>query len=82
MGVIEIVGGIFLLVCAVIIIVAVTAQEGKSNGLGALAGASDSYLGKNKAKTQQQMLVRVTKVVGTVFVLASLAVYFIIAAIK
>ena len=38
---------IFVLVCVVSVIL-VLLQEGKSAGLGAIAGAAESYWGKNK----------------------------------
>jgi len=36
-------------------------QEGKSAGLGAIAGAADTYWGKNKGRSMEGMLVKVTK---------------------
>ena len=49
MSVIEIVGGIIIMLCAVVIVVAVLFQEGKGGGMNALSGANESsYLGKNK----------------------------------
>ena len=40
---------IFVLVCVVSVIL-VLLQEGKSAGLGAIAGAAESYWGKNKGR--------------------------------
>ena len=83
MSVIEIIGGIIILIASVIITVSVMMQEGKGNGLNALAGSNESsYLGKNKSRTMQATLVRTTKYVGIVFVVVTLAVYFISAALK
>ena len=40
-------------------------QEGKSEGLsGTMSGMSESYWGKNKARTMQGMLVKLTKIFG------------------
>ena len=36
-------------------------QEGKSAGLGAIAGAADTYWGKNKGRSMEGMLVKITK---------------------
>ena len=37
-------------------------QEGKSAGLGAIAGAADTYWGKNKGRSMEGMLVQITKI--------------------
>ena len=52
---------LFIIVCLAIIVL-VLMQEGKSSGLGALSGAAESYWGKNKARTMQGMLVKLTKI--------------------
>ena len=62
---------IFVLVCALSVVL-VLAQEGKSAGLGAIAGAAESYWGKNKGRSMEGNLVK-----GTV----ALAVAFIVLAI-
>ena len=78
MGVIEVIGGVILLVAAVIVIVSAMLQEGKQGALNALAGSNESsYLGKNKNRSFQATLVRVTKYFGIVFMVVTLAVYFI-----
>lgn len=43
-------------------------QEGKSAGLGAIAGAADTYWGKNKGRSMEGMLVRGTKILVTLFI--------------
>lgn len=46
--------------------------------MNALSGANESsYLGKNKSRTLQATMVRVTKYAGIAFVVVTLAVYFI-----
>lgn len=50
---------IFVLVCVFAVIV-VLAQEGKSAGLGAIAGAAESYWGKNKGRSMEGNLVKIT----------------------
>lgn len=68
---------IILLVLQMISCVALTAiillQSGKENGLGALAGNSDNYMGK-KAGTLDAKLARWTKWVAAAFVLLTLVV--------
>ncbi len=61
---------IFVLVCIVSVIL-VLLQEGKSAGLGAIAGAAESYWGKNKGRSMEGNLVKGTIALAvTFFVLA------------
>lgn len=62
---------IFIIVC-IAIIVLVLLQEGKSAGLGSLSGAAESYWGKNKARTMQGMLVKLTKIFGVLFMVLAI----------
>jgi preprotein translocase subunit SecG len=62
---------LFIIVC-IAIIVLVLLQEGKSAGLGALSGAAESYWGKNKARTMQGMLVKLTKIFGVLFMVLAI----------
>ena len=59
---------LFILVC-VAIVVLVLMQEGKSAGLGALSGAVESYWGKNKGRSLEGMLGKITKYLAIVFIL-------------
>lgn len=59
---------------AVALIIIVTLQSGKENGLGALAGNSESYMGKNKGNSLDAKLARVTKWVAAAFVLLTMFV--------
>ena len=61
------------LLCGLAIILAVLFQSGKSAGLsGAIGGVADSFLAKNKAKTMDAKLARVTKWIGAVFLVLTL----------
>lgn len=51
---------IFILVC-VALVVLVLMQEGKSAGLGSIAGAAESYWGKNKGRSMEGLMVKITK---------------------
>ena len=59
---------------AIALVIIITLQSGKENGLGALAGNSDSYMGKNKGNTRDAKLARITKWVAAGFVLLTLFV--------
>ncbi len=53
-------------------------QSGKRSGLsGAIAGAADTYLTKNKAKTMDAKLAKMTKWVAIVFVVLTLVLNMI-----
>ena len=68
---------IHLVVCAVLIVVVLT-QSGKTSGLsGAIGGGSDTYLSKNKAKSFDSRLARVTKWFAVVFALTTLALHLL-----
>lgn len=83
MSVFEIIGGVIILICAVIIVITVMAQEGKGGAMNALSGSNESsYLGKNKNRSLQATMVRITKYTGIVFVLVTLAVYLVAAAMN
>ena len=59
---------LFILVC-IAIVVLVLLQEGKSAGLGALSGATESYWGKNKSRSLEGMLGKITKYLAILFLL-------------
>jgi len=58
---------LFILVC-IAITVLVLMQEGKSAGLGAISGAAESYWGKNKGRSMEGMLVKLTKICAVLFI--------------
>ncbi|MBO4988456.1 MAG: preprotein translocase subunit SecG [Lachnospiraceae bacterium] len=51
---------VFIIVCLALIGI-VLLQEGKTAGLGAVAGAAESYWGKNKGRSMEGTMVKVTK---------------------
>ena len=59
---------LFILVC-IDITVLVLMQEGKSAGLGAISGAAETYWGKNKGRSMEGMLVKLTKICAVLFIL-------------
>ena len=65
---------IVMLLTAVALIVIVLFQSGKSAGLsGAIAGNSDSYMGKNKNSSWDAKLATSTKWVAAVWLLSTFA---------
>ncbi len=59
---------LFIIDCRVLTVV-VLMQEGKSAGLGAVAGAAETYWGKNKGRSVEGLLVKLTKIVSVLFIL-------------
>ena len=58
--------GMFVLVC-IVATVLVLLQEGRSQGLGAIAGAAESYWGKKKGRSMEGNLEKWTKILMVVF---------------
>lgn len=60
---------------AIFLVAVVLLQSGKSAGLsGAIAGGADTFLSKNKAKSADARLARMTKWVALVFMLLTLII--------
>ncbi len=59
---------IFIVVCLALTGL-VLLQEGKSAGLGSISGAAETFWGKNKGRSREGMLVKVTKVLAVLFML-------------
>ncbi len=61
---------VFIIIC-VFLTVIILLQEGKSAGLGAISGAADSYWGKNKGRSMEGVLVKLTRVAVVLFLVIS-----------
>ena len=73
MSTISIIFGSILLACALFLIVAVLLQDSQKGLSGAIAGGSDTYYGKNKGKSKQKKLSKLTAIASIVFVVIALA---------
>lgn len=62
---------LFILDCIGLSVI-VLMQEGKSQGLGSIAGMADTYWGKNKGRSMEGTLVKVTKIMGVLFFVLAL----------
>lgn len=62
---------IFIIMC-IALTVLVLMQEGKSAGLGAISGAAETYWGKNKGRSMEGKLVKVTKYLAVGFMIVSI----------
>lgn len=61
---------VFILICLALTVI-ILMQEGKSAGLGAISGAADTYWGKNKGRSMEGILVKVTRVLVVLFILVA-----------
>ena len=67
MNVVKIILGIIFLIDCIALTIVVLMQEGKQQGLGAIAGAAETYWGKNKGRSMEGGLVKATAVMGILF---------------
>ena len=58
---------VVLAVASVVLTVLILMQEGKSAGLGTISGVADTYWGKNKGRSMEGKLVKITKILIVVF---------------
>lgn len=59
---------VIFIIISIALTVIILMQEGKSAGLGAIAGAADTYWGKNKGRSMEGRLVTGTKILVVLFV--------------
>ena len=62
---------LFIIVC-VFLAGVVLLQEGNSQGLGAIAGAAESYWGKNKGRSLEGTLSKLTTIAAILFIVLAL----------
>ncbi len=64
-----------LLVCAVVIVVAVTLQKSNEGLSGTISGGSETYYGKDKSVQTGKKMFKITLIASLVFALAVIIVY-------
>ena len=62
---------LYIIICIAIVVV-VLMQEGKNSGLGAVSGAADTYWSKTKGRSTEGKMVKITTVLGALFIILSL----------
>ena len=78
MAVFETIMGVMLIIMAIFLVVAVLMQHGKDHHLsGTIAGGAETFFGKEKGTKIDKLLGKLTTVIGIIFVLMVLIVYFI-----
>lgn len=70
---------IVLIISTLLVIVSIALQQSKSAGLGGLvAGTSETFYSKNKTKTKESFLMKLTIVSSIVFVLCAIGINILI----
>ena len=67
MDILHVILTVVLVLDCVVLTALVLLQEGKSAGLGVISGAAETYWGKNKGRSMEGTLVKVTKVAAILF---------------
>ena len=70
---------IILALDSIALVTLVLMQEGKSAGLGAISGIAESYYGKNKARTMEGKMERLTRILAAVLIVLSFVIYLLAA---
>ena len=60
----------YIIICIALVIV-VLMQEGKTSGLGSVCGGADTYWSKNKGRSTEGMLIKITRVLAILFIVLS-----------
>lgn len=68
MNILGLIGGSILIILSLLIVIVVTMQDSKQNGLqGLTGGQTDSFLSKNQGKTLDAKLSKLTLILAIVF---------------
>ena len=60
MGVLRVILTVLFILDCIALVIVVLMQEGKTAGLGAVSGAAETYWGKNKGRSMEGKLVKIT----------------------
>ena len=69
MEILKIVITIIFVIDCIALSAVVLMQEGKSAGLGTIAGMADTYWGQNRGRSMEGTLVKVTKILAALFII-------------
>ncbi len=59
---------VVFIIIFIVLTILVLMQEGKSAGLGAISGVAETYWGKNKGRSMEGTLVKITKYLAIAFI--------------
>ncbi len=72
MAVLRTVLTILFIIMSIVLSAIVLMQEGKTAGLGAISGAAESYWGKNKGRSMEGALVKITRWLTVAFIVVAI----------
>lgn len=67
-----------LIIVSIILIITVLMQQGQRQGLGAIGGGAETFFGKNKAKSYEGKLAKLTKICAVVFIVLAIVATIVI----
>ena len=69
MAVLKMILTVVFIIISIALTVIILMQQGKSAGLGAIAGGAETYWGKNKGRSMEGMLHKITRILVAAFVI-------------
>lgn len=78
MNALAIILNIVLILISIVLIAVVLMQQGQRQGLGAIAGGAETFLGKNAAKGIDGKLAKITKIAALVFIVLAIVTTIIV----
>lgn len=67
-GTLRVILTVIFIIVSVALAAIVLLQEGKSAGLGTISGAAETYWGKNKGRSMEGKLVKITRILAITFI--------------
>ena len=78
MNALAIILNIVLILISIVLIAVVLMQQGQRQGLGAIAGGAETFLGKNAAKGLDGKLAKLTKIAAVVFIVLAIGTTIVV----
>ena len=72
MDILKIILTVVFILISIVISVVILLQESKQTGLGSIAGAADTYWGKNKGRSMEGRLIKITRVCVILFLVLAM----------
>lgn len=69
MAVLKMILTVVFIIISIALTVIILMQQGKSAGLGAIAGGAETYWGKNKGRSMEGVLNKITRILVAAFVI-------------
>ena len=73
---------VILILISIVLIIAVLMQQGQKQGLGAIGGGAETFLGKNAASSAEGKLKLITKIAAVIFIILALVATIVTAHIN